>query len=179
MTKPLLLIDVDGPLNPWDNGRVRPPGYQTFRFPLRGCHPIKPQRVWLRPEHGDWLLPLAADFELTWCTAWQDQANRFVAPTLGLPQLPWIRFPGALTEWAAWVRAGWKYPQVLKYAAGRPLVWLDDSFRSKRLVETRDQFLACRENVPTSLVQVDPKLGLVKDNIKALKRWADSYAGLD
>lgn len=175
MTKPLLLIDVDGPLNPWDNkGPRRPPEYGTWRFPLRGLHPRKPWRTWLRPEHGAWLLSLKDSYELTWCTAWQDEANKFIGPVLDLPELPWIRFPGHRTS--EWISRGWKYPEVAEYAAGRPLAWIDDDFDAVRLQRHRAQFECGRSPIPTLLHPVSPKTGLSREDITALADWASTIA---
>jgi hypothetical protein len=173
MDRPLLLIDVDGPLNPYEAKPTRRPAhYETYRFLLRGCRPTKPYRVWLRPDHGTWLLDLAQWFELVWCTAWQDEADKHIAPILGLPPLPWIAFPGSLT--GEWIHHGWKYPGVAKYAKDRPLAWVDDDFGAQRLTEAREAFLVGRGATPTKLHHVDPKLGLLPPDIDALKQWAAS-----
>lgn len=74
--KPLLLIDVDGPLNPYAaKASRRPEGYDTHRMRPTGWEGphVKPLRVWLNPEHGPALTALP--FELAWCTTWQAEAN--------------------------------------------------------------------------------------------------------
>lgn len=104
--KPLSLIDVDGPLNPYAaKATRRPEGYSTYRIPINGVRPIgapddmmtaaarrSSLRVWLNPGHGAMLLSLADVFELHWATAWEDLANLVVAPIIGLPDLPVINW---------------------------------------------------------------------------------------
>jgi hypothetical protein len=138
MSRGLLLLDVDGPLNPYAAKRTRrPPGYETFRYTADGdwltgriAQRRKGIRVWLNPGHGARLRALAAeaDLELVWSTTWQHQANALVASAIGLDSLPVIEFPE--TDHASvggWRRDdGWKWPSVAEYADGRPLAWLDD-----------------------------------------------------
>lgn len=63
--RPILFLDVDGPLNPYAaKPHRRPEGYQTFRF-----HAGTPEwgkrglRVWLNPSHGPQLLALPFDLD--------------------------------------------------------------------------------------------------------------------
>lgn len=76
--RPLLLLDVDGPLNPWAAKPCRrPDGYTTHRLRPSGWeHAKKPLRVWLSPAHGPMLLDFSAgnNVELAWATTWQDDA---------------------------------------------------------------------------------------------------------
>ena len=85
--KPLLLLDVDGPLNPWAaKPTQRPAGYSTHRYTRPGAQRWdKPLRVWLHPGHGPMLLTLADRFELVWCTTWGAEANTWIGPRIGLP----------------------------------------------------------------------------------------------
>ena len=60
---PLLLLDVDGVLNP-HSAPDCPPGYQEYEFP-RGEAPVR-----LCTAHGPWLQELATRFQVVWATAW-------------------------------------------------------------------------------------------------------------
>ncbi len=40
--------------------------------------------VLVNPEHGIWISELARVFDVTWATAWNDDANRLLAPLLGI-----------------------------------------------------------------------------------------------
>ncbi len=56
MSRPLLFLDVDGPLNPYAaKPERRPDGYTTIRVPMADRRPL---RVWLNPGHGAALLAL-------------------------------------------------------------------------------------------------------------------------
>jgi hypothetical protein len=104
--RPLLLVDVDGPLNPYAaKPQHRPEGYETHRLLTPRWEAaerrrlavwgmphkrVKPLRVWLNPAHGRALARLP--FELAWATTWEEEANNFVAPVLGLPVLPFVRW---------------------------------------------------------------------------------------
>lgn len=54
----------------------------------------RPLRVWLNPEHARHLLQLG--YELCWATTWMDEANQWITPVLGLPELPFVDFGDAL-----------------------------------------------------------------------------------
>src|SRR6478752_5980459 len=103
----MLLMDVDGPLNPYAaKAHRRPEGYTTHRLMTPRWAAVqrrrmtemglpnrraKPLRVWLNPDHGSALAALP--FDLVWATTWEHEANECVAPLLGLPSLPFIAWP--------------------------------------------------------------------------------------
>ncbi|HEX6357473.1 HAD domain-containing protein [Actinophytocola sp.] len=179
MTRGLLLLDVDGPLNPYAANRYRrPPGYLTYRRTATGWHSgrdarrYKGLRVWLNPSHGAQLLALAAmtSLELVWATTWQHEANERIAPAVGLPALPVIEFPG-YTLTTGWDDA-WKWPAVAAYAKDRPLAWLDDEHERSGAAE----FARQRAGTPTLLCHVDPRQGLGSAHLAQVRRWAGSLA---
>jgi len=174
MNKPLLLIDVDGPLNPYAAKPTRrPPGFQTHRL-LSGAFtdPLgRPWvkggiRVWLNPDHGRQLLELTDVVDLVWATAWNDLANKLIAPILGLPQLPTIE--------CVWQRGDplriWKRPSVEEYVRHRPYAWLDDEFTPMDLTEAgmRDRMIA-----PTLYEPVSPRTGITDKHLGNVRRWAE------
>ncbi|GAA3369335.1 hypothetical protein GCM10020367_11640 [Streptomyces sannanensis] len=80
-TLPLLLIDIDGPLNPYGGQpERRPEGYTTHRMCPSGWTHGKPLRVWLNHGHGEELLALAEQYELVWATTWKGEANVWIGP---------------------------------------------------------------------------------------------------
>lgn len=169
--KPLLLIDVDGPLNPYVAKASRcPDGYQTHRMRPTGWENPwqKPLRVWLNPTHGPALQALP--FDLVWCSTWAAEANEWIGPHLGLPELPVIHWPdGARDESSD--GTFWKTRHVVDWAAGRPFAWIDDDFTD------RDRaYVAAHRDGPALLHFVSPRIGLLDDDFTALAGWAAELA---
>ncbi|MFJ8647962.1 HAD domain-containing protein [Streptomyces sp. NPDC093546] len=166
MKKPLLLIDVDGPLNPYAaQAQRRPEGYTTHRMRPTGWTEGKPLRVWLDPGHGEELLGLAEDYELVWATTWKGEANDWIGPHLGLPELPYIDWPQMHGK--APRGTFWKTQYILEYAAGRPFAWVDDD------ITAYDREYVEREHLAAALLlHVDPRIGLIRPDFDALAEWA-------
>jgi hypothetical protein len=181
MTRPTLLIDIDGPLNPWAaKPHRRPEGYGTHRLnpvDVKGekwttAHKGKSLRVWLNESHGPALLKLGETFDLVWASTWGPEANRLIGPVLGLPELEYVNF------WAVSDRPHspervdgvyWKTPLIADWAAGRPFAWIDDEVR-----EEDRAYLADCPGGPTLLHHVSPRLGLLEPDFAVLAAWADS-----
>ncbi|MFE0425805.1 HAD domain-containing protein [Streptomyces sp. NPDC058953] len=164
--RPLLLIDVDGPLNPYGGKpERRPEGYTTHRMRPEGWPGTKPLRVWLSPDHGRELLALAEFFDLVWATTWQGEANRWISPPLGLPELPFIDWP--VMHGAAPRGTFWKTQYILDFAAGRPFAWVDDD-----ITELDREFVAQRHLAAALLLHIDHRIGLTRPDFDALKQWA-------
>lgn len=170
---PLFLIDVDGPLNPWQaNPNRRPDGYQTHRMrPIGWEHPRrKPLRVWLNPSHGPALLKLPGT--LTWATTWAHEANEWISPHLGLPELPVITWPDdqktpSSPYWTAPPAVHWKTNTIVEYAAGRPFAWVDDE-----LTDLDRDYVKRHHQGPALLHHVSPRLGLLAEDFEKLTAWA-------
>jgi hypothetical protein len=184
----LLLLDVDGPLNPYAAKPFRrPAGYVPYRETPAGdwvsgrqARRRKGHRVWLHPGHGAVLRSLAEEtgLRLVWATAWQHAANARVAPAIGLDPLPVIEFPAAdahvdgagRLHWR--VGGGWKWPAVTQYAVGQPLAWLDDEHDGEGYVAARTAFDRDRAGSPTFLCHVDPRRGLRPGHVAEIRAWA-------
>lgn len=172
MTRPLLLLDVDGPLNPYAaKATRRPEGYVTHRmrpaswvarFPNPGY--AKPLRVWLNPSHGPALLRLP--FDLVWCTTWRAEANEWIAPHIGLPALPFVDWAEE-EMWADTAGCFWKTERVVEYAAGRAFAWVDDEVTDKDR-----EYVARHHAGPALLHAVSPRVGLTDADFEALTAWA-------
>ncbi|WP_055591186.1 HAD domain-containing protein [Streptacidiphilus griseoplanus] len=184
--RPLLLLDVDGPLNPYAaQPERRPHGYATFRMrppswqaSLAASRPYgrpraaeytKPLRVWLNPDHGPQLRALP--FELVWATTWMHEANAFIAPELALPELPVIEWPSIDLHRQDPEGLHWKTRQVAAWAAGRPFAWVDDE-----LTEADRAWIAAHHDQPALLHHVDPRRGLTEADFTALADWAERTA---
>jgi hypothetical protein len=180
----LLLLDVDGPLNPYAaRPHRRPAGYETFRLTRRGrwhsgrdARRHRGTRVWLRPDHGPWLPALAerTGLELAWATTWEHEANRHVGPFIGLPRLPVVEFPDRdpVRGWSP--DSGWKWRAVLQHAAGRPPAWLDDEHDDPAHGAGREVFDRGRQGTRTLLRHVDPRRGLGPEHVERVADWADA-----
>ena len=135
---PVIALDVDGVLAPW-----------------------------LYPDHGRMLLDLAHDLnaQLVWATGHGEQANRWVGPAIGLPDLPVVDMIGVEPVRAV---AHWKASRIAAYADHRPLAWLDDEFQAADYAwaELRSAYGA-----PTLLVPVDERIGLDESHLAAIRTW--------
>ncbi|MFB8245719.1 hypothetical protein ACFC5X_11805 [Streptomyces sp. NPDC055952] len=176
MNRPLLFLDVDGPLNPYAaEPEKRPDGYTTLRVPRgdasdeegRGLsRRRRPLRIWLNPQHGRHLLRLG--FELCWATTWMDEANRWIAPVLGLPDLPFVDFGAVLLQERP-DGVHWKTAPLVEHARGRPFAWVDDE------QSARDQaYVAAHHPAPGLLHHVDPRVGLLETDFRTLAEFARS-----
>ncbi|MEU9058287.1 hypothetical protein AB0D13_05130 [Streptomyces sp. NPDC048430] len=168
--RPLLLLDVDGPLNPYAAPpHKRPAGYSTHRMRPTGWENPwdKPLRVWLNHDHGTDLLALP--YELVWATTWKNEANDWIGPHLGLPALPFVDWPSMTPD--SHDRLHWKTRALVVYAKGRPFAWVDDELGPEDRAWVQEH-----HDAPALLHQVDPRLGLLAEDFSALSEWA---AGLE
>ncbi|SDO62050.1 hypothetical protein [Actinacidiphila guanduensis] len=176
MDRPLLFLDVDGPLNPYAaKPQRRPEGYTTLRVPLgEGALGAdsgllsrrRTLRVWLNPQHGPALLRLG--FELCWATTWMNEANRWIAPTLGLPELPFVDFGDALLQQRP-DGVHWKTGPLVEYADGRPFAWVDDE-----QTDPDRTYVTAHHPGPGLLHHVNPRLGLREPDFHTLATFARS-----
>ncbi|MEW1835944.1 hypothetical protein [Microbacterium sp. NPDC079995] len=149
--RPVVAIDMDGVLRvPVRSGGHDPDqviANITFRrdaYPtLHHSQPPWNSRGRYTDEHGEafsrvgveWVQDLLRrGIDVVWATTWQQHANTYFAPVLGLPELPI-----AVSD----DRSGHDDPGMWKAAqlatdsrwAGRPLAWVDDAIPSGRKIE--------------------------------------------
>jgi hypothetical protein len=153
--RPLLLIDIDGVLNPFvPTGDPIPAGYAERR--------IGGQRMLLNDAHGTWLRTLADRFDLVWVSTWEAEANALVAPAIHAPlDLPFIAFAERTPD--GWT---WKLPAVQRYAGERPLAWLDDDPGPDVAA------WAAGRASPTLVISPDPRIGWTEDQHRRLLDFA-------
>ncbi|MGQ4362571.1 hypothetical protein [Streptomyces sp. SAS_272] len=162
MSRPLLYLDVDGPLNPYAaRPTKRPAGYTTIRASVGRPRPL---RVWLHPEHGAALLRLP--YELCWATTWMAEANRWIAPVVGLPELPYVDFGAALFAHRP-DGVHWKTETIVAHAAGRPFAWVDDEQSP-----ADSEYVTVHHPGPALLHHVDPRVGLRDEDFTSLAAFA-------
>ncbi|GGU24386.1 HAD domain-containing protein [Streptomyces violascens] len=158
--RPLLFLDVDGPLIPFGH----PGGYPTYeQAPEPRGVVSNPLLARLNPGYGPRLAALFC--ELVWATTWMADANECIAPRLGLPQLPVLSLPDAYDDDE---QGGlhWKTRAVVDYAAGRPFAWVDDE-----ITAVDREWVAAHARSRTLLHRVDPRLGLTDADFTALEEW--------
>lgn len=169
--RPLLLMDVDGPLNPfdapWFGTNVPLPGYRFHDLvPSDG----KQYRVALSQEHAEALTDLAEEFDLVWATTWRHDANRLISPILGLsedlPVIPLIRPRGVDNKGRSW-----KVQQIVDWVGpGLPFVWFDDEINRK----TRSWLRAADWLGPLLALRVPATRGLVREDFNEIWNFAES-----
>lgn len=175
----MLLVDIDGVISLWGfDPNVRPAG--TF-VSVEGIVHFLSERA---ARH---LHELAADFDLAWCSGWEERANEHLPHVLGLGPFPFVALdvaagdgstapPGSgSTGPPARTRAGtstpghWKLAAIDRFAGPeRPLAWIDDAFNDACLA------WAERRAGPTLLVRTDPADGLVGGHVDDLRAFARS-----
>jgi hypothetical protein len=153
--RPVLALDVDGVISLF--GFEGPVEQAPGRFHLiDGIAHCIPDGIGKRLER------LAETYELVWATGWEDRANDRLPEILGLPdELPYLTFDGN----ARFGTAHWKIDAIDRYAAERPLAWIDDC-----LDETCHAWAAARP-APSLLVPTESETGLTDAHVEALLSW--------
>lgn len=174
--RPLLLIDVDGVLNPLGPPADRPGHIAQHVDDERG----KTYLLRLNPEHGQWLLGLSNAYDLAWCTTWWrriDVIAPLVGLPLGLPAVPITRWSG--NDWP--YQCSPKTPHVRRFTSGRAVAWIDDDFLQitadyRTLSAPADDRNLLTGGTPPAqdvlLLPAYPKLGLQRRHIEQARVWA-------
>jgi HAD domain in Swiss Army Knife RNA repair proteins len=156
MDRPLLLIDIDGVISLF--------GFDHRRPPAGSFVAVDGIAHFLSAAAGERVLALGADFELAWCSGWEEKADEYLPFALGLPSgLPHVSFePEAGSE-----GRHWKLAAIDRYAGERrPLAWIDDAHDASCLA------WAAARRAPTLLVTTDPATGLTAAHAAKLAAWA-------
>jgi len=156
--RPLILVDVDGVLNVAASAKVRKrlvyhDGWVQRKVDAGGLT----FRLCVNPVFGGWLRKLAADTgaELAWGTTWEEYANPYVGPLVGLPPLPY-----------APVRDGaHKADGIVPWTQGRPFVWFDDE---PDAVKVTARLAGAQAHL---VVAVNESVGLTEDHIAQAREW--------
>jgi hypothetical protein len=151
--KPLLLVDIDGVISLFGGQLGTQPG---------SFHAIEGIPHFLSSTAAAHLLDLAAQFELIWCSGWEEKANEHLPHLLGLPVAPFLSFERSVGR----ANAHWKLAAIDAYAGERALAWIDDALNA-----------ACHawaqaRSAPTLLVETKPELGLSAREADLLSDWA-------
>lgn len=151
--RPILALDVDGPLV------------------LMGVHsPDEVVEAWAGPLPVTFaralparLQRLSAHFQIVWSSSWGKRASRDIAPLVGLPQgLPYLKFSKGR-------RGGhsYKLPVLQKFLGDYPAAVVDDEIGHDM------KEWAAQRQAPTLLVEIDPRHGLVDEQVEQLLHFAN------
>jgi len=163
MTRPLILLDVDGVLNALhqDTSVLEWKFLPTFK--------VGPFDMNLSQEMADALMSLDADIE--WLTTWcmrDDEVNPNIGRALGWPKLPCHPDPGTGLRKMSF-RSWWKQHAVDKIRAeqpDRPIIWIDDDLGGKIAENGGEQF-DVKNNI--FMVAPDTLMGLTPGDIERIK----------
>lgn len=166
--RPLLLMDVDGPMNPfradWFVQRAPAEGYEFHNLAPWG---FQTYRVALNPEHGRRLLELAPTYDLAWASTWEEEANRLISPILGLPSdLPVVSLPRP----GVWMsRRCWKAEPIVEWVGDRPFAWFDDEINWPTRLWLKNQ-----DGLGRNLaLRVPAEVGLTDTDFDVLRAFAE------
>lgn len=158
--KPLILLDVDGVLNPAPSSAE---GYRRhWVFPHGIAH-----RLSLSPRHGPMLLELAevTSAELVWASYWRELANRWIAPRVGLPSLRFIPIPTRFRLRGRMAPGIWKACHAAAWVGRTPFVWFEDDLNV-------GPWLRMAPEIGRHLtVRVDPAEGLTRHHLREARSW--------
>jgi len=160
MYRPLLLIDIDGVISLFGFDPLRPPEGKFIS--------VDGIVHYLSHAAGRRVLELANEFELAWCSGWEEKADEHLPFALGLPAgLPHLSFEPETA------RDGehWKLAAIDRFAGdARPLAWVDDALDESCYI------WASARHAPTLLVATDPATGLTAAHAEELSAWARGLA---
>jgi hypothetical protein len=155
--RPLLFLDVDGPLLPFGDGPQRDPAGTASNSHLAR----------LDPQIGPRLAALPCD--LVWATTWEEEANIELAPRLGLPQLPVVNWPepsAAHESEDQWFGLHWKTRTLVAWADGRPFAWADDE-----ITDADRDWVSTHHPAQAILHRVASSRGLTDQDFAVLDQW--------
>jgi hypothetical protein len=152
--KPLLALDVDGPIV-LQGSVYDEPVFEAWAGEIP---------VTISTQVAERLDRLAQHFTLVWSSSWHKSANRWISPLVGLPSdLPWIDFGRYRPARPGESR---KLPGLIAWLKDRPAAIVDDEIG----LDMR-AWAGVRE-AATLLVEVDPRRGLTQTQVEELLSFA-------
>lgn len=163
--RPLLFLDVDGPLIPFGGASENVSELSLVSERHESGNPLAAR---LDPTIGPLLAALPC--ELVWATTWTHEANRSISPVLGLPTLAVLDWPEPHENHIdAWFGLHWKTRALVERAAGRPFVWIDDE-----IGDSDREWVSEQHPGRALLYRVDPRVGLRPNDFGAVIEWLDT-----
>ncbi|MFH8494490.1 HAD domain-containing protein [Streptomyces coeruleorubidus] len=164
--RPLLFLDVDGPLIPFGSSSGHPRSAAAeASAPADQGNPLL-----RRLDRGIGARLMALGCRLVWASTWGEEANEVVAPRIGLPKLPVLEWPENSAE-AVPRGLHWKTRPLVEWADGRPFIWVDDEISAMDRL-----WVAAGHSGPSLLHHVDPATGLADSDFLALAAWLRAVA---
>ncbi|SPT49496.1 HAD domain-containing protein [Actinomadura madurae] len=155
--RPLLFLDVDGPLLPFGEG---PEGERPATTPDTAL-------ARLTMDVGRRLAALPGD--LVWATTWEDEANVEIASRIGLPRLPVVKWPdpsGDHEREDRWFGLCWKTRTLVTWASARPFAWVDDE-----ITDADREWVSAHHSGRALLHHVPSFRGLAGEDFVLLDHW--------
>ena len=158
--KPVLLVDVDGVISLF--------GFAQEDRPDGAFHWVNGVLHYLSQGAGERLLRLQERYELVWATGWEETANEYLPPLLGLPgELPCLSFD-VMPRFGS---CHWKVAAIDAYAGpDQPLAWIDDNH------DDGCHTWAAQRPGPTLLVTTKSPVGIDDTHVTQLITWAESLS---
>lgn len=136
--KPVLLVDVDGVLNPFQmkTRKAEGRGFSVNNIVIPGEGTFE---VFISSSMMKALFEMQETFDLVWCTTWNHWANKLILPLAGFdfPEFPVLELgvPQNVSNYLG-AKPFWKTPQVVEAFtngdyAGRRFAWIDDGVSHK------------------------------------------------
>ncbi len=154
--RPLLLVDVDGVISLF--------GFDSAAPPAGRFESVDGVVHYLSAVAGGHLRALMAEFELIWCTGWEEKANEYLPFALDLPgEFPYLSFDRAVGR----ANTHWKLDAIDAYAGpDRRLAWIDDAHD-----DGCTTWAASRPG-PTLLLGTQPAVGITDQHVEQLLAFA-------
>ena len=163
------MIDIDGVISLFGGGGTGiGAGIDPYTRPEGIFRSIDGIPHFLSSVAAAHLLTLAADFDLVWCSGWEEKAEEYLPRLLGLPAgLPFLRFERSRGAGRS-IDGHWKLAAIDAYADERALAWIDDAF------DPSCHAWAVARPAPTLLLQTVPAYGLTSTETQQLTEWAQA-----
>lgn len=192
MSRPVLLLDIDGVVNVIQRSVDHRPPYHVwspdqwnrYTAVVFESHPNE-QRwpILVSQMVVDFLTALSADVDIRWHTFWQQEALRF-GKLVGLPEFPvqdcpeWdenhgrVKARQMMNHRPGW----WKYMAAERVVTEekRPLIWLDDDLFEEVVLVYRNRLKAMGQ--PVLLVCPDLYAGLTRGQVHKVLKFVEEVS---
>ena len=163
MTKPFLLVDVDGVLNifGWGSDHDEEPNER-----LEATFKVDGSTLHVPRGTGERMARLETLYNCIWATTWEQKAPKLLSPYFGFGlNWPVLNFKMVYQR----DYGTWKLPTVrswaIDYAMDRKLAWIDDDL-------DLDAYKWAADRPDTMLQRPDYDVGMTEDHVLKLEEFA-------